>query len=72
MAGSDINVTLAERRTYHAGLQVFKILHNISPTYLQDLCSYTIDVTGHVGRDPHRLAICSGSKDPPAITGKNR
>ena len=57
MGGSDINVTLAERRTYHAALQVFKILHNISPTYLQDLFSYTIDVTGHVGRNPHRLYV---------------
>jgi len=37
--GSDINVTLAERCTYHTVLQVCKILHNISPTYLQGLFS---------------------------------
>jgi len=47
-----------EDHTYHTALQVFKILHNISPTYLQGgLFSYAIDVTGHVGRNPHRLYV---------------
>ena len=59
MNGSDINVTLVEPRTYHTALQVFKILHNISPIYLQGLFSYTIDATGHVASQ----TICSSSKD---------
>ena len=54
---SDLNMTLAECRTHHTAIQVFKILHNFSPTYLQGLFSYTSNVTGHIGRNPHRLYI---------------
>ena len=50
-------MTLAERQTYHTAIQVFKILHNFSPTYLQGLFSYTSNVTGHIGRNPHRLYV---------------
>ena len=53
---SDLNMTLAECRTYHTAIQVLKILHNFSPTYLQGLFSYT-NVTGHIGRNPHRLYV---------------
>ena len=54
---SDLNMTLAECQTYHAAIQVFKILHNYSPTYLQGLFSYTSNFTGHMGRNPHRLYV---------------
>ena len=54
---SDLNVTLAERQTYHRAIQVFKILNNFSPTYLQGLFSYTSNVTSHIGRNPHRLYV---------------
>ena len=54
---SDLNMTLAECQTHHTAIQVFKILHNFSPTYLQGLFSYTSNVTGHIGRNPHRLYI---------------
>ena len=47
---SDLNITLAEYQTYCMTIQVFKILHNVSPTYLQGLFFYTSNVTGHIGR----------------------
>jgi len=45
------------QNTYHAPVQVFKILYNTSLNC--DLFSYTIDVTGHAGRNPHRLYVPS-------------
>jgi len=54
---SDLSTTLAERRTFHMAIQVFKILHNISPTYMRGLFTYAVEVTGHTGRNPHRLYV---------------
>ena len=54
---SDLGITLAERRTFHTAVQVFKILHNVSPTYMRGLFSYATDVTGHTGRNSHRLYV---------------
>ena len=54
---SDLGITLVERRTFYTAVQVFKILHNVSPTYMQGLFSYATDVTGRSGRNPHRLYV---------------
>ena len=54
---SDLRTTLAERRKFHTAMQVFKVLHNISPAYLRGLFSYTTDDTGYTGRNPHRLYV---------------
>ena len=54
---SDLGITLVERRTFHTAVQVFKILRNVSPTYMQGLFSYATDVTGRSGRNPHRLYV---------------
>jgi len=50
---SDLSSTLAECRTFHTTTLVFKILHNVSPTYMRGLFTYAADVTGHTGWNPH-------------------
>ena len=54
---SFVKVTLAQRRHFHTIIQVFKILHNFVPVYLRDMFKFSVDVTGHVGRNSHRLFI---------------
>ena len=49
--------TLVERRRFHTAIMVYKILHRLSPTYLQDTFKYTTTVTSHVGRNSHRLFV---------------
>ena len=49
--------TLVERRRFHIAIMVYKILHLLSPTYLQDTFKYTTTVTSHVGRNSHRLFV---------------
>ena len=54
---SFVKVTLAQCRHFHTIIQVFKILHNFVPVYLRDMFKFSVDVTGHVGRNSHRLFI---------------
>ena len=52
--------TLVERRRFHTAIMVYRILHRLSPTYLQDTFKYTTTVTSHVGRNRYRLFVPSG------------
>ena len=36
---------------------VYKILHHLVPTYLQDMFMFSENVTGYVGRNSHRLFV---------------
>ena len=49
--------TLVERRQFHTAIMVYRILHRLSPTYLQDTFKYTTTVTSHVGRNRYRLFV---------------
>ena len=53
----NLHSSLSERRVYHMALQVFKIVNNISPSYLHHTFSFAVDVTGHSGRNQHRLFV---------------
>ena len=50
-------VTLAERRRFHTAIQIYKVLHHLSPPYLHDTFQYAVDVTGRAGRNVHRLFV---------------
>ena len=54
---SFVKATLAERRHFHTIVQVYKILHLLVPTYLQDMFMFSDTLTGHAGRNSHRLFI---------------
>ena len=47
--------TLVECRRFHTAIMVYKILHHLSPIYLQDTFKYTTTVTSHVGRNSYCL-----------------
>jgi len=55
----NLHSSLSERRVtvYHTALQVFKIVNNISPSYLHNTFSFAVDVTGCFGRNQHRLFV---------------
>ena len=53
----DLKLSLAERRTYHTAVKVFKILHEIVPPYLHGMFQYASAVSGHVWRNPLRLFV---------------
>ena len=40
-------LTLAERRRYHAAIQVYRVLHKLSPSYLNTIFHYAVDITSH-------------------------
>ena len=50
-----VKVTLTECRHFHMIVQVYKILHHLVPTYLEDMFKFS--ETGYVGRKSHRLFI---------------
>ena len=52
---SFVKATLAERRHFHTIVQVYKILHLLVP--IQDMFMFSDTLTGHVGRNSHRLFI---------------
>ena len=52
-ACSSVNITLMERRRYHAAVQVYRVLHKLSPPYL----NYAIDITSRTARNAHRLFV---------------
>ena len=49
--------TLVECRPFHIAMIVYKILHQLSPTYLGETFNYTTTVISHVGRNSHRLFV---------------
>jgi len=53
----NLRSTLSERRVYHMALQVFKIVNNISPSYLHNTFSFAVNVSGRFGRNQHRLFV---------------
>ena len=55
----DLKLSLIERRTYHTAVQVFKILHELTPPYLHGMFRYASAVSGRVGRNPLRLYVPS-------------
>ena len=58
-SSTDLSVcmTLTERRHFHKAMQVYKILHNLSPSYLNGTFRYAVDITGCATRNVHRLFI---------------
>ena len=52
-----VKVTLAERHQFHTIVQVYKILHHLVPTYLQDTFMFAKDFTRFAGRNRYRLFI---------------
>ena len=52
-----VKVMLAEHHHFHTIVQVYKILHQLVPVYLQDMFTCSEEVTGYVGRNSHRLFI---------------
>ena len=49
--------SLTERHQYHTILQLYKILHKMTPVYLHHMFSYTNSITGRVGRNAHHLFV---------------
>ena len=50
-------LTLAERRRYHAVIQVYRVLHKLSPSYLNATFHYATDITLRTGRNLYRLFV---------------
>ena len=51
----NLRLSLTERRTFHITVQVYKIVKKIS--HLHDTFSFAVDITGHSGRNVHRLFV---------------
>jgi len=47
-------VTLTERRRFHIAIQIYKVLHHLSPPYLHDTFHDAVDITS---RNIHRLFV---------------
>ena len=58
-----LRVSLTECRQYLVAVQVYRILHKLSPPYLCDTFHYTVDVTSHTGQNPHQSFVCTQSKN---------
>ena len=52
-----VKVTLTECRCFHTIVQVYKILYQLVPVYLQVMFTFSEKVTGYVVRNSHRLFI---------------
>ena len=52
-----VHVTLTERRQLHAAIQVYRVLHKLSPSYLHDTFHYTVDITSHTGQNLYCLFV---------------
>ena len=52
-----VKVTLTERCHFHMIVQVYKILHHLVPTYLEDMFRFSKNVTGYDVRNNHRFYI---------------
>ena len=49
--------SLIERRRFHTAVQIFKSIHQSSPSYLHNIFHYSKDITGHVSRNINRLFV---------------
>ena len=45
---SKFSCSLIERRRFHTSIQIFKSIHQSSPSYLHDIFHFSKDITGHV------------------------
>ena len=54
---SFVKATLAECHHFHTIVQVYLVLRLLVPTYLQDMFMFSDTLTGHAGRNSHRLFI---------------
>ena len=52
-----VHVTLTERRRFHAAIQMYRVLHKLSPSYLHDTFHYAVDITSHTGQNLYRLFV---------------
>jgi len=52
-------LTLAEHRRFHTSTQIYRILHKLSPSYLDSTFSYAVSITDRTGRNAHRLYVPS-------------
>ena len=52
-----VKFTLVEHHRFYTIVQVYKILYQLVPVYLQDMLTFSEKVTGYVGRNSHRLFI---------------
>ena len=50
-------MTLAERRRYRAAIQVYRVLHKLSPSYVNATFHYAVDITSRTGRNLYRLFV---------------
>ena len=48
-------MTLAERRQYHAAIQVYRVLHKLSPSYLNAKFHHAVDITSRTGQNLYHL-----------------
>ena len=53
----NFSFSMTERRRFHTAVQIFKSLHQSSPSYLHNIFHYSKDITGHVGRNINRLFV---------------
>ena len=44
-------MTLAKQRQYHAAIQVYRVLHKLSPLYLNATFHYAVDITLGTGQN---------------------
>ena len=54
---SNFSFSMTERCRFHTAVQIFKSLHQSSPSYLHNIFHYSKDITGHVGRNINRLFV---------------
>ena len=54
---SRLSFTLTERQRYHTAIQIFRSVHNYSPSYLSNIFHYSKDVTGYCGRNVNRFFV---------------
>ena len=50
MEQMDCVVCHAPGKSFHAVIQVYRVLHKLSPSYLHDTFRYAVDITSHTGR----------------------
>ena len=55
--GYPVFYSLVEHCKFHTLMQIFRILHKMTPSYLQGLFKYSIDVTGHPGCNSNCLRV---------------
>lgn len=56
-SSSVFDLTLAEHRRFHTAIQIYKILSQLSPSYLYSTFRFAISVKDHAGRNVHYLYV---------------